>query len=87
MYLTITKLVSDGKCQYLGLSPPWKTFPFLGHCVSRAKSLKIVTFLVENGANMNTLDADGYSPFHKAVKSDDENCLRYYIRNGADGWK
>ena len=31
-YLTITKVVSDGKWQYLGLSPLWKIFFILAHC-------------------------------------------------------
>ena len=33
---------------------------------------------------MNTLDGDGYSPFHKAVQSDDANILRYFIQNSAN---
>ena len=40
--------------------------------------------MVENGANMNALEVDGYSPFHKAVKSDDANFMRYFIQNGAN---
>ena len=48
------------------------------------KSLKTVRLLVENGANINTLDADGASPFHKAVKSKDANLMRYLIQNGAN---
>ena len=37
--------------------------------------------MIEKGANMNALDADGYSPFHKAVQSEDANILKYFIQN------
>ena len=33
---------------------------------------------------MNALDADGYSPFHNAVKLDNTKIIRYFIENGAD---
>ena len=48
------------------------------------QSLKIVTFLVKNGAKMNTLDADGYSPFQKAVKSNNVNILKHFAQNGGE---
>ena len=48
------------------------------------QSLKIVTFLVENGANMNNRDSNGYSPFHKAVRSDNANIVQYFVQNGAE---
>ena len=40
--------------------------------------------LVENGANIIALDGDGYSPFHKAVKSNNAEIVRYFIQNGTD---
>ena len=44
----------------------------------------MASLLVENGANMNTLDGDGYSPFHKAVKSNNAEIVKYFIQNGTD---
>ena len=50
------------------------------------QSLDIVTFLIENGANMNILGRDGYSPYQKAVRAAATNVkiIRYLLRNGAD---
>ena len=47
-------------------------------------SVEMASLLVENGANMNTLDGDGYSPVHKAVKSDDAKIIRHFVQNEAD---
>ena len=52
-----------------------------------AKSLEIVTFLVEKEASMISLDGDGYSPFHKAVKSDNASILQYFAQNGVEDSK
>ena len=58
------------------------TSPLSGAIIT--KSLKTVRLLVENGANINTLDADGASPFHKAVKLNNANILQYFAQTGAE---
>ena len=54
------------------------------HFAVRMGNIEVVKLLVENGANMNTLDGDGYSPVHKAVKSDNAKIIRHFVRNEAD---
>ena len=46
--------------------------------------MEIVGIMVENGGNINVLDGDGYSPFHKAVKSNNAEIVRYFIQNRTD---
>ncbi|KAI5793610.1 ankyrin repeat-containing domain protein [Pyronema domesticum] len=44
----------------------------------------IVSFLVENGADVNTADLHGNSVLHKPIEKGNESIIRLLIENGAD---
>ena len=46
-------------------------------------AIQLVSFLIENNANLDAKDAYGYSPFHVAAINDHLTCAMVLAQNGA----
>lgn len=53
------------------------------HCAVRSDSVSTVQCLVQNGATVNVVDAEGLTPLHSAVKNGNAEIVKYLIDHGA----
>jgi ankyrin repeat protein/L-ascorbate metabolism protein UlaG (beta-lactamase superfamily) len=53
------------------------------HCAVRSDSLSTVQVLVQNGATVNIVDAEGMTPLHLAVKKGNAEIVKYLIDHDA----
>ncbi len=53
-------------------------------CASAYNSLKVATFMLENQANINVVDADGWTPLITSLVYGHERMFGYLIGKGAD---
>ena len=58
--------------------------PLVAAADHKSPSLKIIDFLVEQGADVNLADCDGYSPIMLTVKPQKKHALKRLLEYGAD---
>lgn len=54
------------------------------HIASREKNFEIVNILIENGADVNIADNDGWTPIMRAARNGDEKIVEMLLKKGAD---
>ena len=60
----------------------YKTTPL--HQAAERGSLKLVKLLVINGANVNAIGSDGFTPLMSAVRADNLEIVKFLLKQGAD---
>ena len=66
----------------------WHEEPILAVAVERnSGDLSLVRLLIENGADINGTDMNGYTALMEAARCNDPACLRFLISHNANGSK
>jgi len=72
--------------QDLKMNPNAQTYLGISvlHMSVESENLEVVSFLVDSGAKVNVVDADGWSPFHLACSLGNLDVVKYLIEKGSN---
>ncbi|QMU27278.1 ankyrin repeat domain-containing protein [Adhaeribacter radiodurans] len=79
---TVKLLIEKGANVNQASKNDWQVQPL--HSAVAARSLEIVTYLLENGAEVNTQQQHGFTPLHAAAQNGDADMIKLLLEHKAD---